>query len=361
MKSFDNIISKTLKLWSKELKSGPSLATLRVTNICNLKCKFCTAKNEKPLKDELNLKDYKRLFSELNKLNVKMCGIVGGGEALCKKKLTLAIVKLIKKYGMTGWLVTNGINFDSKSIKELILSKMDTILFSLDGTNKDTHDSLRGVKGAFDKTISNIKLFNNLKEKLGSDKPDLKIQMLVTKKSYTQIEDMINLSKSLKTKELLLNFLVEHTPECKKLKLNEKEFHILKKKLEHLLQDKKIKKFTNFEDFLHIMTLVNSKKAYKKNRKYILGHCYQPWYHLNITERGDINFCPEMYKWQKENIKKKTTNKIWYSKNLTKFREKIKEKKLIGFCNKYCNLPIIVENLKIAKLLENESRKRKNK
>jgi len=345
-KIFDNI-----KAWSHGIKRGPVLATLRVTNICDLQCRFCTSKNEKQKKGELTIKDYEKLFKSLYKLNVKVCAIVGGGEALCKKKLTTGIVKLINIYKMKGWLVTNGVNFDTKMINDLIKLKFDSILFSIDGANAKTHDYLRDKKGAFDKAIKSIQLFNKLKQEFRSNKPNLKIQMLVTIKNYHQIEDMISLARSLKTTGLLLNFLVEHTPECKKLKLNKKEFSELKIKIKSLLKDKKIRKFTNFEEFLQIMKLIENRSIYKYNEPYSLGYCYQPWYHLNITETGYINMCPELYKWQKENIRQKNVYDIWYGKAFEEFRKKIREKIYINLCNKFCNLPIIVENLKISKLL----------
>lgn len=360
MKDFDRALIKNLKAWSKGLKKGPLLATLRVTNVCDLKCKFCTAKDEKPSKDELTIKDYKILFPCLKKRGVKLCGLVGGGELLCRKRLTIQLVRLIKKNGMTGWLVTNGVNFDAELIKKLILAKLDTVLFSIDGSNAQTHDCLRGKNGVFDKAIKNIKLFDFWKNKLKTEQPEIKLQMLVTRNNYLQIEDMIRLTQSLKANQLLLNFLVEHTPECKNLKLQKKEFDALKKRLNGLLKNKSIKEFTNFQNFVKIMNLTNSKKVYRKNKKYFLGYCYQPWYHLNITEKGDINFCPEIYRWHKENIKEKSINQIWYGKNFEKFRMRIKEKELITFCNEYCNLPIIVENLNITKQLKNELRTRKN-
>jgi len=344
-------IIDNIKQWSNGRKKGPVLATFRVTNICDLKCKFCTAKDEKPLKDELNIGNYKKLFYYLNKLKVKLCAIVGGGEALCKKDLTLEIIRLIKKYNMNGWLVTNGVNFDSKSIKELIRLRFDTILFSIDGADAETHDYLRGKKGCFNKAVKNMRIFNRLKNGMGSNKPQLKIQMLVTNKNYKQIKEMLYLAKSLKTDQLILNFLVNHTSECIKLQLDKVETRRLGRKLKELLKDSKNDSFTNFHDFIEILDGTNLVKNKYNNLE--SSYCFQPWYHLNVTENGYINFCPELHKWQKDTIKEKNIKDIWYGKNITNFRNMILNNRLFNMCKKYCNMPILVENKKILRLIKN--------
>lgn len=360
MNQFERKIIHNLNHLTMKKEMPPLLVSLRLTSKCDLACLFCAPDLRIKSSEELKTKDYRKLFKDLNQMKVKLCAIVGGGEALCKKKLTLQIIKLIKEYKMSGWLVTNGVNFENNTIKRIVALDFDSVLLSLDSPHAKIHDYLRGKEGAFDKVIRNIKLFNHWKKKLKRKKPLLKIQMLITNKNYNQIDQMLALVKKLKVNKLILNYLVIHKKKWEKLQLNEKETNELRKKLRFLLNFNKVnKRFTNFQDYLKVIELRNKyKKRFKEIKKDTrLTYCFQPWYHLNISETGFINFCPELdNRYGESSIKKKTVYQIWHGRNYKKFREKILNGKMLNVCARYCNLPIVIENLKIEKLVRKEGK-----
>lgn len=363
MNPFENKLINSLIEWGEGKKKPPLIVSFRVTRGCDLKCRFCAVHDPSELKKELKIEDYKKLINELCDLGVKYCALIGGGEALYKKKLTLQIIALVKKKGMTCWLVTNGFNLDEKTIKHLVSIGFDTILFSIDGSNKKTHNHLRGVDGAFERTIKNIELFNYWKTRLEKKKPELKIQTLILKDNYNEIEDILNLVKKLNIKSLIINYLVPQFEREKKFLLNKKEEAKLNRKLKELLKNKENEKITNFKDYLKVKKLI--KKRYNTNSKkdLISAYCFQPWYHLNISEFGHINVCPEINKGDRKkiSISKESIKDVWFGQYLEGFRKTILNKKLLKHCQKYCNFPIAIENLKISNLLEDEYRRRKNK
>lgn len=363
MNQFENKLINNLIEWGKGKKKPPLIVSFRVTRGCDLKCRFCAGHDPSELKKELKIEDYKKLIDGLCGLGVKYCALIGGGEALYKKKLTLRIIDFVKKKGMACWLVTNGFNFDEKTIKHLINIGFDTVLFSIDGSNKKTHDHLRGVNGAFERTIKNIKLFNYWKTRLRKKKPELKVQTLILNYNYNEIEDILSLIKKLKIKSLIINYFVPQFKREKKFSLNKKEETELNNKLKELLKNKKNEKLTNFKDYLKVKELI--KKRYNTNMKkdIISAYCFQPWYHLNISELGHINVCPEINRGDRKKISlsEESIKEVWFGQHLERFRKMILSKKMLGHCQKYCNFPIAIENLKISNLLKDEYRRRKNK
>jgi len=354
MNTFEQEIINNLKCWSSKKEMPPLLVSLRLTSKCDLKCVFCDPNLRIKSSEELKIEDYKRLFKELGIMKVKLCAIVGGGEALCKKDLTLQVIKLIKEHRMSGWLVTNGVNFDNDTVQKIVNLNLNSVLFSLDSPNPREHDYLRGKEGTFDKVTQNIQLFNYWKKKLKKKNPLLKIQMLITNKNYKEVDQMLDLTKKLGINKIILNYLVTHKKKWEKLQLNEKEITELEKKLRSLLKsDMNNQTLTNFKDYLQIIKLRKgcNKKLSKINSSVIPTYCFQPWYHLNISETGFVNFCPELdNKYGEGSIKRKSACTIWYGRNYKLFREKILNGKMINICERYCNLPIVVENLKIGKL-----------
>lgn len=366
MDKFEKKILDNLKKWNQGKKIPPCLVTFRITNACDLKCLFCLSWKDDAGIKELEIPDYRKVLKQLNQLGVKLCAIIGGGEALVRKEIMFEIIKLAKQYNMKCWLVTNLMNLQEKDMQQMINLNLDTILISIDSNNPSTHDFLRRKKGSFDTIIKNIHLFNHWKKKLNKKKPRLKIQMLITNQNYKDLEGMIKLSKQLKISKLIINYLVVRYKRFAWLELNRSQTEELKKDLlKFLKQDKNNQDYTNFEDYIKIIRILKDyKKRNKltyapKNQTIVGSYCFQPWLHLNISEGGFINYCPELNdRHKKENVRDKNVEDIWYGKEFTEFRKKILTGKIIDKCMKYCNLPVFIENLKIKSYLDKNDKQK---
>lgn len=93
----------------------------------------------------------------------------GLGEPLLDKNITNKI-KLAKQMGFPSiGIATVGVNLTQELSSALIQSGLDTIIFSVDGFKKETHESIR--KGTdFEKTLENIKSFIQERNKSGKTK-----------------------------------------------------------------------------------------------------------------------------------------------------------------------------------------------
>jgi len=358
MGNFEKMLLNNLKRWNLSEKKPPLVVSFRITRGCDLRCKFCAPFKESDLKKELKINDYKKILQEAHNLGIQYCALVGGGEALYKKKLTLQIIDLTKKYNMVCWLVTNGFNFDEKSIVHLVNIGFDTVLFSIDGSHAKTHDYLRGVTGAFKKTTHSIQRFNYWKKRLGKVKPTLKVQTLILKNNYREIEQILKLIKRLKIQHYTINYFVPQFKEENKFLLNEKEEKGLTNILKKLIKQKYIKRMTNFEDYLKVKQII--KKRYNTNNKKDLlsAYCFQPWYHLNISEDGRINVCPEWNRGDRKKMSHESVKQIWFGRHFDGFRKKIINKEISGFCQNHCNFSVALENIRISNMIKHGLRAR---
>ncbi len=125
-----------------------------LTLACNLKCIHCGSSAGKKREDELDLYQSLKLCEDLKKAG---CGAVAlmGGEPLLSPHFKEVALK-IKELGMDLSVITNGTICDDKIIDFLAELKPQAVATSIDGSNPSTHDRIRGVKGAFNKTVDFI-------------------------------------------------------------------------------------------------------------------------------------------------------------------------------------------------------------
>ncbi|MGC8691076.1 MAG: radical SAM protein [Caldisericum sp.] len=123
-----------------------------ITSQCNLKCKHCYASLLKG--PNLSFDKVKAIIDKLLLFGLSWITLTGGEPTL--RDDLLSIVQYCKKNNIGVDLLTNGAATGSQKFVELLDAGIDQIHFSLDGISNITHDEIRGVKGAFDRTLENI-------------------------------------------------------------------------------------------------------------------------------------------------------------------------------------------------------------
>ena len=193
------------------------------TNLCNLKCKHCyknsdESNNELNLEDCLKICDIINLMAIENKLKISLS--LTGGEPFTRKKDLYEILDYIENKTLVNsfQILTNGLLIDLKDIKKLkSYKKLNGIQISLESSNKNIHDLIRG-SGTFDKTIEQIKKLveNNLK---------VHVMMTISKKNKEDIEDMYKLLNSLKVYSFSVDrFIPETSEDFDRFVLNKEEY-----------------------------------------------------------------------------------------------------------------------------------------
>jgi MoaA/NifB/PqqE/SkfB family radical SAM enzyme len=189
---------------------------------CNLDCGFCdtTERHQKPV-NELSLERHLALLDEAVTMGVQRVFVLGGGEPLLAKDKTPAILERIKELGMEGILTTNG-TLMGPALREMLIEKAwDEIHFSIDGPTPEIHDRLRGVQGAFKKTVSNICALNVLKKTRGLAHPRIALHFVLTNLNHKTLPDMLRLAAALGAFRVDFDALIAYREEQKAFDLTE--------------------------------------------------------------------------------------------------------------------------------------------
>lgn len=169
-----------------------------VTWLCNLKCKHCWVEANTFEEKALSVDAMKQSYDGISE-NIKYVKF-SGGEPLLFADRVFDVARYIKnKSNVKIGIETNGTIIDD-DIQNNISELIDEVSISLDGYTENMHESCRGVKGCFSKTIKTI-------NKLISAGINTRITSVLN--NETDIEEyiinMINFSKKLGVSSLKLN------------------------------------------------------------------------------------------------------------------------------------------------------------
>jgi radical SAM protein with 4Fe4S-binding SPASM domain len=149
-------------MYDKQLVA-PLCVDFNITKRCNLKCHFCYASAiEENGISEMTLEEIDKAFESFNALNIHVVRI-SGGEPYMRRDIC-NIIDLTEKYNFSVCLNTNGTLLADKEISHLKRSKVVSVGVSLDGPTCTVHEALRGVEGAYEKTLTALKRMKNALE-----------------------------------------------------------------------------------------------------------------------------------------------------------------------------------------------------
>jgi len=345
-----NRINELYKNNSNKIK--PVRLRIRLTNRCNLSCRFCIrntfTKEKLDSTKEISRKDLLRLIDDFAKLGGKFVEITGDGEPCVRLGTLLSVMTRIKKRKLFGELTTNGTLFTEDSIKKIVKINWDILRFSIDGKQK-THDFLRGQTGSYNQAVMGMLLFRDIKNKYNRKNPNLRINFILTNKNFNEIKDIIRLLKKTGGNHLWITPMILQIDSAKNLLLNKKEKNHFVEKLDNLIKiSKEYNINTNLNDFYHIYSDVipknqnineldnevdNSNQKNKK-KKEILYHkikCFMPWSDIIVAEDGRVGPCLAFY-FDKLNVKDIQLDKIWFGDEFENIRNSILQGNLGMFC-----------------------------
>lgn len=295
------------------LPAKPQFINFPITYRCNSRCVMCNIwqkylKDKKKLKEELTLENLKRFFSrDRNWLaEVRHLGLTGG-EPFLRQDL-VEIVRLIRNklpQAEVG-IQTNGLfpGLIGKKLKEILAFYPDlSLAVSLDGTEK-THDRVRGIKGAFKKTLKTIAIAKRLGVK------DITSGMTISQNNY---QEALAVKKIAEKADCEFSCFLPDEADY---------FGNLGEKLEI---DEKARKevATTLKEFSYHYYMDNLRLQLEKKRKRELP-CYSGWTSIMIDPYGDVFPC--ILRSEKfGNIKRQSLKRILTSKKARRIREKIKK------------------------------------
>ena len=182
-----------------------------LTKVCNLRCRHCWLAPEyqqeaKPGK-YLPFDPFKKIVNEAKGLGLT-CVKLTGGEPLLNPDFC-KMIEFVKNEDLGLTLETNGLLCTFEIAQQLAECKEIFVSVSLDASTPEIHDVIRGVKGAFQRTIAGIQ--NLVKAGI---KPQ--IIMSVMKQNKGEIESLVMLASELGAGSIKFN-LITPTARGKKM------------------------------------------------------------------------------------------------------------------------------------------------
>ncbi|MFA5351023.1 MAG: radical SAM protein, partial [Candidatus Omnitrophota bacterium] len=131
----------------------PRICSIELFRRCCLRCRMCNMWKVKEDDKGLDKDTLEHLACGLlSVMDGEKEVVLSGGEPL----LHSDIVEIIRQFSLKGFKVgmaSNGVLIDQAKAEELADAGLKNIQLSLDSVNKETHDFLRGVPGAYEKVL----------------------------------------------------------------------------------------------------------------------------------------------------------------------------------------------------------------
>lgn len=140
-------------MFKKKYKIERSL--WEITLACNMRCTHCGTTAGSKRKNELSVDEWKSVAKQLADMGCKRITIIGGEPFIHKNWYEIA--KSVKDNNMELMFISNGFKINDEIIKKLKELNTLGVGISLDGGTANIHDSIRGVKGSFNKCKTVIK------------------------------------------------------------------------------------------------------------------------------------------------------------------------------------------------------------
>ncbi len=321
---------------------------------CNLKCQMCNVwrsspKNSHKQLNELSTDKIKALLEETAKLGTKyLC--LSGGEPTLRRDL-IDIIEKAKTEGLTVSLITNGTLMDYTLAEKLVHVGLDEIVFSLDSSTAIPHDTIRGVKGTYEKAVQGMKNVNAAK-KDRLNKPIIVVNYAVTSLTHQYVEEIIDLKSQLGFDEIFFLPINPKTSRANNLLLSHDDLENLSKRLPKIkaLMEKNGLSTSSFGTLAYMCSnrdaAVNGEYSVPVRSQIM---CFQPWQLATVDPFGNVYPCCFACTFQNledenlatglpvdpynmGNINTESFVSIWNGQKFRMFREKAKQPLAFKMC-----------------------------
>lgn len=376
-----------MEKWFSGLKQAPIRIDAELHTRCNLNCIMCDRRNsvydkldeEGRNKMEMPVNKWVQIAEESGKMGVKAWNISGLCEPLAKPEVLFPTMRMIKAYDMFGELTTNGTLWNEKFMKETIEMGWDSVCISIDSSDAETHDFIRGVRGTFKKATNTLLKFNKLRKKYKTSLPVLTVNVVLNKLNYLKLKEIVKMAYTLGADAIFVEPIVVFTKLCNELKMGQKEiseFMRIAEESQEIAKECGIVlditaispeiESIKYKELEGEMVPIFSKKKFDEelikksgNIKNILIEeaksfsdrifsipCYYPWFFLMIRANGSTVHCGE-WRGDEENVRNKNLGEVWFGNYFERIRNQFSEGELPQFCEK-CR-PNVVEDMRIVR------------
>ncbi len=199
--------------WVLELSSDshPRELMIELTTACNYNCVFCFRRSTKEslngFMDSLTFHD---LLNQAAEAGIEKLSFTGWGETLVHPK-ALRFLSEAKERGFKVLLATNGYLLD-KYAERIVELGVDELYVSVDSVDEEVYRSLR-VGGRLSNVTEGLLKVRDLKSRLGLLKPDVTLQMTVSKYNIDSLRKLPEYGLMVHATKAVVSMILPLTPE----------------------------------------------------------------------------------------------------------------------------------------------------
>lgn len=297
-------------------------AKLKLVDACNLKCFMCRYWTRKQTGD-LNTEEVCNVLDGLAELQCKKVHFTGG--EIFMRKDALFLMEYAHTLGIRVTLTTNGTLLNKEKIKRLLRIPARSITLSIDGPHPKIHDTIRGQKHAFKKTLNTLTLLSKHKR----PKNKIRINTVVNQHNHTHLPELAYLLKQFSIDSWLL-IPMDSWEEKNKLPtlMDIKRYNTI---VAPLLEE--IVHLENFSPWIYGTTtgdLRSSAQQHYARSYYQKKPCFIPWFHVLVGPKGDVYPCCGTHRLIKPlgNVRKQGIAALFNGDEYQKFRSRMRANRL---------------------------------
>jgi MoaA/NifB/PqqE/SkfB family radical SAM enzyme len=364
----------------------PTFVQLRVTNLCNLRCKMCGQWGETGIfrsqsssrgatdgalererireligaRRQLALSDYVRLLDELAPAQ-PIISLFGGEPFLYPDILPL--VREIKARGLTCTVITNGGRLEALA-KDLVEAGIDSIAVSIDGP-PEVHNRIRGSADSFAKAEAGVRAVARWRRELGRALPMTIAILPVTELNLSVMPHAVEILRDLPvdTINVGLRWFIPERVGAEYERVMREEFGVEATSwkgfefdassipatktqqmtaLVRLLKGLRRRRFldsTLGRPWTSFVPDVPAEKVpeYFTDFRQTFGHqmCPVAWYFAQVEPDGEVTFCGDFPDYFIGNVRKQPFHDIWTGEKASRFRARL-AKEPLPICARCC-------------------------
>ena len=270
--------------------------------------------------DELDTDTALKVIDEIAELNPNLILILTGGEPLLRKDI-FDLSRHAARKGMMVLLGTNACLINDEVAKKLKDNGFSGIGISLDSIHPEVHDSIRGMKGSWEKAVEGMKACKR-------QGLEIQIQTTVFKKNYDEIPELVAFANDMGARVFNLFFLVCTGRGQDITDITSKQYEDALKQIYKLHNQYEGTMLVSAKCAPHYRRIAYEMNPESALVKYYSGGCPAGTNYCRITPEGNVTPCPYMdTSWG--NLKEKSFAEIWNNSGILK---ELREADLKGRC-----------------------------
>lgn len=265
----------------------PLYVKIKLVWTCNLRCGMCNhwrSRRDAPL----DLSQWQQIVTELVAWGCRKIHITGGEPTLYPD--LPALIEYMTNRGLRVNMTTNGTLLTKERARALCAAGLSNVNISLDSPVRQLHDRVRGVKGAWKKTVRGTTYLQRYLKKGG-----LRINTVVGRRNYASLAPMPDFAADLGAAFLNLIPLDDHTGEMQRL--HKEQIQRYNQEIAPQLAERGlVLGVLRQEQDAYPFGVGKTAVRHSKNGLYAQGYyerrpCLAPWTHTLIDHLGRVTVC----------------------------------------------------------------------